>query len=115
MFWHPLQGSVAENEIIGLIGCPAGDITGYPLVFRIRIFRGGDHVGRMVQPGCRGIRPAVDQSRCAISGTTPQVDDAPRLSERDALDQIFGGTRSFVGKLKILAGVPTWHDVEFNE
>jgi hypothetical protein len=66
----------------------------------------GDHFRGVVDPDHVGVGPALQQVDRGSSGSTPQVDDLPRIRVTDTGEEFGEGTFAFAFVPEILLWIP---------
>jgi hypothetical protein len=72
----------------------------------------GQHLGRTVQAGDLGLRPAGAQNGGRVAGAATQIDDAAGPVEFNVAGQIEGRLRAFLAEAEIKIRIPQGHSVE---
>ncbi|GGU18425.1 hypothetical protein GCM10010259_05900 [Streptomyces daghestanicus] len=110
----PLEGGVAEDEVVGLGGVPGADVGGGEVEVSAAGCGSGvgagafQHRGRVVVAGDAGGGPAVGEQDGGVAGAAAEVGDAGRVAGEagDAGEEVGEGAGAGTGVAQVLGGVP---------
>ncbi len=109
MIRNPLQKRIREHQVERFGGSPVSGISKLKLPVRVGSPRRFHHFRRPIEAQYPRLRPSPPQRFRAGSRTAAQVDDSRRSRDFDAVYQIDGRLRSFIGEFQIRPWIPLWH------